>query len=111
MSSSQRLFPRALLTPVVTTVAALSASFTAPAAFAVEMNMAGLSGPVTVYEDALGIPTIKGESELGVVFVLGYIHARDRFFQLDRDRKGAAGRAAELLGSAALSSDVQYRNL
>ncbi len=111
MSSSQRLFPRALLTPVVTTVAALSASFTAPAALAVEMNMAGLSGPVTVYEDALGIPTIKGESELDVVFVLGYIHARDRFFQLDRDRKGAAGRAAELLGSAALSSDVQYRNL
>jgi penicillin amidase len=75
------------------------------------MNMAGLTGPVTVYEDALGIPTIKGESELDVVFVLGYIHARDRLFQLDRDRKGAAGRAAELLGSAALSSDVQFRNL
>ncbi|HKX57293.1 MAG TPA: penicillin acylase family protein, partial [Xanthomonadales bacterium] len=75
------------------------------------MSMAGLGAPVTVYEDALGIPTIKGESELDVVFVLGYIHARDRFFQLDRDRKGAAGRAAELLGSAALSSDVQFRNL
>ncbi|HET6565733.1 MAG TPA: penicillin acylase family protein, partial [Xanthomonadales bacterium] len=75
------------------------------------MNMAGLSGPVKVYEDSLGIPTIKAESQLDVVFVLGYIHARDRFFQMDRDRKGAAGRAAELLGSAALSSDVQFRNL
>ncbi len=41
----------------------------------------------------------------------GYLHARDRFFQMDRDRKGAAGRAAELLGSAALASDVQTRTL
>ncbi|MEJ8568409.1 penicillin acylase family protein [Elongatibacter sediminis] len=78
---------------------------------AADFNLPGLSGPVTVYEDALGIPTIRGDNESDVVFVLGYLHARDRMFQMDRDRKGAAGRAAELLGSAALSSDVQFRNL
>jgi len=80
-------------------------------AWAEDFNFPGLSGTVTVTEDQYGIPTIKGESELDVVFVQGYLHARDRFFQMDRDRKGAAGRAAELLGSAALASDVQTRNL
>lgn len=80
-------------------------------AWAEEFSVPGLSASVTVYEDALGIPTIKGDNELDVVFVLGYLHARDRFFQMDRDRKGAAGKAAELLGNAALSSDIQFRNI
>ncbi len=80
-------------------------------ATAEDYKFPGLRGTVTVTQDQYGIPTIKGESELDVVFVQGYLHARDRFFQMDRDRKGAAGRAAELLGSAALSSDVQTRTL
>ena len=80
-------------------------------AWAEDFNFPGLSGTVTVYEDQYGIPTIKGDSELDVAFVQGYFHARDRFFQMDRDRKGVAGRVAELLGQAALSSDVQTRTL
>jgi len=80
-------------------------------AWAEDFSFPGLSATVTVYEDQYGIPTIKGDTELDVVFVQGYLHARDRFFQMDRDRKGAAGRAAELLGSAALSSDVQLRTM
>lgn len=80
-------------------------------AWAEDFNFPGLSGTVTVTEDQYGIPTIKGDAELDVVFVQGYLHARDRFFQMDRDRKGAAGRVAELLGQGALSSDVQLRTM
>ncbi len=80
-------------------------------AWAEDFNFPGLTGTVTVYEDQYGIPTIKGDSELDVAFVQGYLHARDRFFQMDRDRKAVAGRAAELLGAAALSSDVQLRTM
>jgi penicillin amidase len=80
-------------------------------ALAEDFNFPGLSGTVTVTEDQYGIPTIMGDAELDVVFVQGYIHARDRFFQMDRDRKGAAGRAAELLGASAMSSDVQLRTM
>ncbi|MGA0265847.1 MAG: penicillin acylase family protein [Lysobacterales bacterium] len=75
----------------------------------VDYNLPGLSATVTVYEDALGIPSIVAESEQDAVFVLGYLHARDRFFQMDLNRKAAAGRAAELVGAAALSSDIQFR--
>jgi len=80
-------------------------------AWAEDFSFPGLSGTVTVYEDQYGIPTIKGDSELDVVFVQGYLHARDRFFQMDFTRKGVAGRAAELLGEAALPSDVQLRTI
>lgn len=69
----------------------------------------GLSDTVIVYEDALGIPSIKAKTAPDAVFMQGYMHARDRFYQMDEIRKGAAGRAAEMLGAAALESDVQNR--
>lgn len=80
-------------------------------AWAEDFNFPGLSGTVTVYEDQFGIPTIKGDSELDVVFVQGYIHARDRFFQMDYFRKVASGKVAELVGSPGLGSDIQLRTL
>jgi penicillin amidase len=80
-------------------------------AVAEDFNLPGLSDTVTVYEDQYGVPTIVGNSENDVHFVQGYIHARDRFFQMDYSRKLAQGRLAELLGSAALPTDVQLRTL
>lgn len=74
-----------------------------------EFDFPGLHDAVTVYEDARGVPTIVGSSEEDVVFVQGYIHARDRFFQMDYFRKLASGRLAELVGTAALATDVQLR--
>ncbi|MDX1556851.1 MAG: penicillin acylase family protein, partial [Xanthomonadales bacterium] len=67
------------------------------------------SGPVMVHEDARGVPTIIGGSEEDVAFVQGYIHARDRFFQMDYFRRLASGRLAELVGQPALSTDIQLR--
>jgi len=78
-------------------------------AWAEDYNFPGLSGTVTVTEDQYGIPTIKGDSDLDVIFVQGYMHARDRYFQMDSTRKFVAGRVAELMGQDALSSDVQSR--
>jgi penicillin amidase len=70
-----------------------------------------LSDPVTVQVDANGIPTIIGETEVDVSFVKGYLHAQDRFFQMDYLRRIASGTLAELLGSPALSNDIQLRTL
>jgi penicillin amidase len=88
---------------------ALLVLFTAGPALADEYNFAGLSGTVTMYEDARGIPTIVGNSEEDVAFVQGYIHARDRFFQMDYFRKLGSGRLAELVGPQALPTDIQFR--
>jgi penicillin amidase len=90
---------------------ALAGLFAATSAQAAEFNLPGLDGSVTVYEDAYGIPTIKGSSETDVAFVQGYIHARDRFFQMDYFRKVAQGRLGELVGTPALANDIQLRTL
>jgi penicillin amidase len=104
MSRSVRSFHRVL------SFSALALACAVPA-FAAEFDLPGLSGTVTVYEDQYGIPTIKGSSETDVAFVQGYIHARDRFFQMDYFRKVAQGRLGELVGSPALGNDVQLRTL
>ncbi|MDT8439377.1 MAG: penicillin acylase family protein [Wenzhouxiangellaceae bacterium] len=70
-----------------------------------------LGSDVTVYTDADGIPTIVGESDRDVTFVQGYLHAQDRFFQMDFLRRVSSGTLAEVLGPAALGSDVQLRTL
>jgi penicillin amidase len=86
----------------------LAAGLPAPSALAAEF-LPGLGDTVTVYEDQYGIPTIKGKSEEDVAFVQGYIHARDRFFQMDYFRKVSQGRLAEPVGSPALPNDLQLR--
>ena len=70
-----------------------------------------LNDSVTVQIDANGVPTIIGETEVDVSFVKGYLHARDRFFQMDYLRRIASGTVAELLGAPALASDIQLRTL
>lgn len=80
-------------------------------ALAQTVNVPGLSQDVTVYTDADGIPTIAGATERDVTFVQGYLHARDRFFQMDFLRRVASGTLAEILGQAALSNDIQLRTL
>ncbi len=108
MSSSSRLFRRTL--PLQILIAS-SSFFSAQSAIAEDFNFAGLSETVVVTEDQYGVPTITGQSELDVAFVQGYIHARDRFFQMDYFRKVAQGRLAELLGSPAIPNDIQLRTL
>ena len=70
-----------------------------------------LNSDVSVYTDANGIPTIVGETETDVSFVQGYLHARDRFFQMDYLRRVASGTLGELFGSAALENDITLRTL
>ena len=69
----------------------------------------GLSAPLTIERDARGVPTITGASRLDVARGLGFVHAQERFFQMDLQRRLAAGELAELLGPPVLKYDRQYR--
>ena len=68
-------------------------------------RLPGLSAPVAVTRDALGVPTIRGETRADVARALGYVHAQDRFFQMDLLRRRAAGELAELFGKSAVPID------
>ncbi|HEX5716050.1 MAG TPA: penicillin acylase family protein, partial [Thermoanaerobaculia bacterium] len=74
-----------------------------------EVAAAGLAGPVTVERDAAGIPTVRGASRADVAFGTGFVHAQDRFFQMDLLRRRSAGELAELLGQRALEQDRENR--
>lgn len=69
----------------------------------------GLSAGVSVERDALGIPTVRAASRLDAMRTLGWLHAQDRFFQMDLQRRRAAGELAELVGARALSADKEVR--
>jgi penicillin amidase len=69
----------------------------------------GLSAAVTVDRDAAGVPTIHGATRRDVARALGYLHAQDRFFQMDLLRRRSAGELAELFGGAAVPIDREAR--
>ena len=74
-----------------------------------DFALEGLTKPATVEFDTLGIPTVQAGSREDAYRVLGYLHARDRLFQMDMQRRKAAGRLAEVLGKKALASDRKQR--
>jgi penicillin amidase len=68
-----------------------------------------LGAPVTIQRDALGVPTIRGETRVDVARALGWLHGQDRFFQMDLLRRVAAGELSELFGKRALPRDRAFR--
>ncbi len=74
-----------------------------------ERALPGLVAPVSVVRDALGVPTLRGASRVDLARALGFVHAQDRFFQMDLFRRAAAGELSELFGPAALEQDRKMR--
>jgi penicillin amidase len=75
------------------------------------VRLPGLDGPVRIVRDGLGVPHVYATSDHDAYFATGWLHARDRLFQMDFSRRQAAGRLAELVGPSALASDVQLRTI
>lgn len=74
-----------------------------------EAVLAGLSATVTVERDALGVPVIRGATREDVARATGFVHAQDRFFQMDLLRRTGAGELSALLGPALLDTDRRIR--
>lgn len=71
----------------------------------------GLSGLVDIRIDDRGVPHAFAEHELDAWRALGWLHARDRLFQLELTARAAAGRLTEWLGPRALRADIHSRRL
>ena len=74
-----------------------------------EIVTKGLTAPVTVERDELGVPSIRGQNRVDVAHALGFLHAQERFFQMDLLRRRAAGELAEILGEAVIGMDRSSR--
>jgi penicillin amidase len=69
----------------------------------------GLRDTVSIERDALGTPTVRAGTRDDLAFGTGFVHAQDRFFQMDLQRRAAAGELAELLGSSLVATDMRLR--
>ncbi|MDF9392892.1 MULTISPECIES: penicillin acylase family protein [Methylococcus] len=74
-----------------------------------ESVLPGLTRPATVEFDRLGIPRVTAANREDAMRVLGYLHARDRLFQMDLMRRKGAGRLAEIFGEQARAHDRAQR--
>ncbi len=75
------------------------------------VTLPGLTHPVDVVRDANAVPHIFAQSREDALFALGFVHAQDRLFQMDFQRRVGAGRLSEVLGSATLGTDTFLRTL
>jgi penicillin amidase len=74
-----------------------------------ERHIAGLHGTVQVGRDPDGVPVISGSDRLDVARATGFVHAQERFFQMDLMRRAAAGELSALLGRPLLATDRRLR--
>ena len=75
------------------------------------VSIPGLSGPVDITYDADWVPRIRAGSEQDAAAALGFLHARDRMFQMELMRRAASGRLSEIAGPATLPIDRMMRTL
>ncbi|MBT3810074.1 MAG: penicillin acylase family protein, partial [Rhodospirillaceae bacterium] len=76
-----------------------------------DAQLAGLDGPVTILRDTHAVPHIFADSQLDAYRALGFVHAQDRFFQMEFTRRTAAGRLSEVIGPLGLPGDRFMRTL
>ncbi|HEX9029731.1 MAG TPA: penicillin acylase family protein [Anaerolineales bacterium] len=76
-----------------------------------EIHLAGLNGPVEIYRTTLGIPQIYASTQHDLFFAQGYVHAQDRFWQMDFWRHIGSGRLAEMFGKSELKTDSFLRTM
>ncbi|MFE7775711.1 penicillin acylase family protein [Streptomyces sp. NPDC057445] len=75
------------------------------------IELKGLGAPVDVKRDANGIPQIYADSDEDLFKAQGYVHAQDRFWEMDVRRHVTAGRLSEMFGSDQVDTDAFLRTL
>ena len=71
----------------------------------------GLSAEARVYRDRWGVPHIFAASKNDAARALGYIHASERLFQMEMQRRAGQGRLSEMAGPGMLGTEQQIRTL
>src|SRR5680860_1252624 len=118
-SRGLRIFARVLtaiivLLTVAAVVAALFGVYTVRRSFPETdgtLALPGLEAPVTVYRDEYSIPQIYAAGQHDLFMAQGYVHAQERFWQMDFWRHIGAGRLSEMFGDSQLDTDRFLRTM
>src|SRR5262249_8349347 len=105
----RRLWPKALgVLVVVVAIAAIAARWylrQSLPSISGEVRVTGLSGPVEIVRDADAIPPIFASTKADAFYGLGYVHAQDRLWQMEFQRRIGHGRLSEIFGTATVTQD------
>lgn len=75
------------------------------------IDVPGLSTAVTVYRDDAGIPQVEASTADDLFRAQGYVHAQDRFWEMDFRRHVTSGRLSEMFGASQVPTDTFIRTL
>lgn len=105
------LFTLTILTLVVAVIAAVLTYqlFGSRAKLDGELTLIGPTDAIEILRDQQGVVTIEAQNRLDSAFALGFVHAQERFFQMDLLRRNSAGELSELFGDVALAHDQSIR--
>lgn len=73
------------------------------------LTLQGVHSPVEILRDHWGIPHIYAQNQPDLFYAQGFVHAQDRLFQMELNRRTAAGRLSELFGELSLDTDRTIR--
>ena len=76
-----------------------------------EMRLAGLNDRVEIFRDRWGVPHIYAGDRQDAFFAQGFVHAQDRLWQMELQRRAATGRLSEIFGHRTLNIDRVFRRL
>ena len=97
-----------LVVCIIVIVAYLYSAQTSPSGKRV---IKGLGDSVVITFDESDIPHITAKSQADALFALGYLHATERSWQMEINRRLASGRLSEILGSETVKIDRFIRTL
>ena len=83
----------------------------APAQIDGHVRLAGVQGPVEIIRDSSSVPHVYAQGEADALFGLGFVHAQDRWWQMDFYRRVGRGQIAEVAGPEALPADRLMRHV
>ncbi|MGH2348493.1 MAG: penicillin acylase family protein, partial [bacterium] len=111
-----RRFLRALLIviAILAVVSAGGGTYLFRRAFPVtsgRLTAPGLRAEVEVIRDRWGVPHIFAANVHDLVFAQGYVHAQDRLWQMELNRRAASGRLSEISGPSTLETDRFLRTI
>jgi len=75
------------------------------------VTIKGPEAAITIARDKHGVPHISASSDHDLFFATGYVHAQDRLWQMEMNRRAGLGRLSEILGPDTLGIDKYFRTL
>jgi penicillin amidase len=76
-----------------------------------KISVGGIRAPVYIVRDSDGIPHIYAQNTEDLYFAQGYVHAQDRFWQMELWRRIGSGRLSEYFGERTVEADIYLRTV